>query len=377
MRIARGRQIGQAALLVATGLLALPVPGAAQIPTGTYIAAGIGADFPVTGSVQPQGALRSATNGSGEFGYSNRPMGLLTLGYGFGNGVRVELEGSLRGNTVTSAAGFAGLSPIGASQGQLWNFGLMGNALFELNVGSPYIQPYIGAGLGYAWTELKDARVVGNGLRFEGDGTDGNFAYQFIAGAAFPIRSVPGLAATLEYRYFATLDPDFTGRVVNTTTQATTSGRVDLQNQHHSLMVGLRYALGPQPQPVPLLATPPMLAPAVAPVPVTRTYIVFFDRNSATLDARARQIVGEAAQAARGGGSTRIEVTGHTDTAGQAASNMVLSLRRAQVVAAELRRLGVRREEIVTRGLGETQLAVPTADGVREPQNRRVEILLR
>ncbi|MFM7609129.1 MAG: OmpA family protein, partial [Alphaproteobacteria bacterium] len=55
--------------------------------------------------------------------------------------------------------------------------------------------------------------------------------------------------------------------------------------------------------------------------------------------------------------------------------NMGLSQRRANAVAAELVRRGVLRNEIVTRGFGEENNLVPTADGVREPQNRRVEII--
>ena len=74
---------------------------------------------------------------------------------------------------------------------------------------------------------------------------------------------------------------------------------------------------------------------------------------------------------------TRIEVTGHTDTSGSAQYNQGLSVRRANAVAAELVRLGVPRNEISARGVGESQLLVPTPDNTREPQNRRVEIVLR
>jgi len=380
MRIVCGAQMLKVALLAATALTALSGMAAAQIPTGVYVSAGIGANFPTDSSIEPRGALRGITR-NGTLGYNVQPMGLLALGYGFGNGVRMELETSLRGNTVDNASGFSPLSPITGRIGQLWNYAVMGNALLELNIGNPHIQPYVGFGLGYAWTELKDMRVVGNGLRLEGNGTDGNFAYQFIAGAAFPIAAVPGLAATLEYRYFATLEPDIRGRVVATGPNTATSGRLDIDNQHHSVLVGLRYALGHTPQPVPMMTMPPMMAPmmppAIAPVPVTRSYIVFFGSASATLDARARQIISEAASAARSGGTTRIEVSGHTDTTGSASANQQLSVRRAQVVAAELRRLGIRREEITTRGAGESELVVPTANNVREPQNRRVEIVLR
>ena len=52
-------------------------------------------------------------------------------------------------------------------------------------------------------------------------------------------------------------------------------------------------------------------------------------------------------------------------------------MRRAKSVAAELVRNGVGRGEIGTHGRGENDPLVATAQGIREPQNRRVEILLR
>ena len=74
---------------------------------------------------------------------------------------------------------------------------------------------------------------------------------------------------------------------------------------------------------------------------------------------------------------TRIEVNGYTDTSGTPRYNQGLSLRRARTVAAELVRDGVPQSAINVQGLGETNPLVPTADGVREPQNRRVEIIIR
>jgi len=69
-------------------------------------------------------------------------------------------------------------------------------------------------------------------------------------------------------------------------------------------------------------------------------------------------------------------VNGYTDTSGSAAYNQTLSLRRAENVAAELVRDGVPRATIAIRGFGETHLLIPTGPGVREPQNRRVEIVI-
>ena len=104
---------------------------------------------------------------------------------------------------------------------------------------------------------------------------------------------------------------------------------------------------------------------------------MFFDWDKATLTDRARQIIHEAAENSTRVQYTRIEVNGYADTSGSPAYNQRLSVRRAQAVAAELVRDGVPRQAITIQGFGETHLLVPTADGVREPQNRRVEIIIR
>ena len=91
----------------------------------------------------------------------------------------------------------------------------------------------------------------------------------------------------------------------------------------------------------------------------------------------ARQIIAEAAQATTRVQVTRIEVAGHADTSGTPRYNQGLSQRRAQNVASELVRLGVPREAITVQAFGESRPLVATGDGVREPQNRRVEIVLR
>ena len=75
--------------------------------------------------------------------------------------------------------------------------------------------------------------------------------------------------------------------------------------------------------------------------------------------------------------TTRIEVAGHADRSGTPAYNQRLSQRRADAVAAELVRQGIARNEIAVSAYGESRPLVPTADGVREPQNRRVEIVLK
>ncbi len=129
----------------------------------------------------------------------------------------------------------------------------------------------------------------------------------------------------------------------------------------------------PEPPPPPVSAPPP--APP-APVPV-RTYLVFFDWDRADLTPRARQIVAAAADASTHVQTTKIEVNGYTDLSGTAAYNQRLSVRRAETVKSELIHDGVAAAEIGIQGYGETHPLVPTAKGVREPQNRRVEIILK
>jgi OmpA family len=82
-----------------------------------------------------------------------------------------------------------------------------------------------------------------------------------------------------------------------------------------------------------------------------------------------RQVVAQAAEYYRRGGTPQITVTGYTDTSGSAAHNLELSQRRAEVVADALVRDGVPATDIVTIGRGEEDLRVPTADGVREARN--------
>jgi len=141
---------------------------------------------------------------------------------------------------------------------------------------------------------------------------------------------------------------------------------------NHSALLGLRYTFGASPPPPP---PPPAPAPVVQ--TVARTYLVFFDWNRADLTDRARQIIADAAAARTTARSTRIEVSGHADRSGSDAYNQALSMRRAEAVAAELTRRGVPRTEMVIQAFGESRPLVPTADGVREPQNRRVEIILK
>ena len=346
------------ALLAAT-ILALPVAAQAQPVTGLYVGAGAGLNMlqEVDGDLSNAFAAPRGVNVETNYGWA----GVISLGWGFGNGVRAEIEGSYRSNSVDSIVNGTNR---GASNGTVSSYGVMANALydFDLGPGMP-VMPYVGLGAGYLWQNWDRARNTTVTL----DGGEGSFAYQAIVGAALPLNDVaPGLALTAEYRFVGTMAAD-----VDATSTAPARGTAEVTTFNHSLMVGLRYAFGataPAPAPV--------AAPAAAPAPA-RTFLVFFDFDRADLTDRARAIIAEAAQNAQRTGSARIEVAGHADRSGTPQYNQRLSERRAQAVAAELERRGVARSAMTIQAFGESRPLVPTADGVREPQNRRVEIVLR
>ena len=120
-------------------------------------------------------------------------------------------------------------------------------------------------------------------------------------------------------------------------------------------------------------------APATAPPPPSvpaSSYMVFFDWDSTRLNQQSNMVIGQAAAAFKTRNGTSITATGHTDTSGGDAYNMALSLRRANAVKDALVQNGVPAAAINAVGVGKAGLLVPTPDGVREPQNRRVEIVV-
>ncbi|MBR0642159.1 OmpA family protein [Plastoroseomonas hellenica] len=336
------------ALLAAT-VLSLPIAAQAQPVTGIYVGAGAGGNY-----------LHSTKDNGVEISTDIGYIGVLSVGYGFGNGLRLEVEGSFRSNEGDRAdIRIPGLTSRANLSGNVRSYGAMVNAIYEFSLGP--VQPYIGAGVGYIWQDV-DLRGRGPGSTLRLDDTDGAFGFQGIAGLAFPIPAVPGLAITAEYRFLGTTGHEY--RVAGLP-----GNRYEMDNYNHSILAGIRYNFGQV----------AAAAPAPAPVPqaTARTYLVFFDWDRADLTDRARQIIAEAAAAAPSVNTTRIEVAGHADRSGTPAYNQRLSERRANNVAAELVRRGIARNLIAISAFGETRPLVPTADGVREPQNRRVEIVLR
>ena len=366
------------ALLAAT-VLSLPVAAQAQPITGLYIGAGVGTNYRMENNERALDRGSAVALGVGQdvklrtnWGYA----ALGSIGWGFGNGIRAELEGSYRYNEVDRVS-VVGVN-LAPSTGRIHQYGVMANALYDFNqfnLGG--FVPYVGVGAGYVWQDFRNVRGASSFPGRTGsiriDDRDGRFAYQAIAGVAYNLSSVaPGLALTAEYRFLGTLENKLDG-VGTLTGPGGGTGPITARGEsyNHSILLGLRYAFN-APRPAPVAA----VAPAPAPAPA-RTYLVFFDWDRADLTDRARQIIAEAATNAQRVGSTRIEVSGHADRPGTAAYNQRLSVRRAEAVAAELGRRGIARNQITVQGFGFDRPLVPTAMGVREPQNRRVEIVLR
>ncbi len=339
--------------LAAATCLALPIMAHAQPVTGPYVSLGAG-----TSILNPV----PASNATGSGKILSRPSyaGDLAVGYGFGNGFRVELNGNYYRNTAHKFGGGQRVT------GGLDTYGPMVNALYDMNVGLP-IFPYVGAGVGYQWQNLDSSLKTAGSAPVSGN--KGSFAYNIIAGAAYPLPMVPGLSLTAEYKFTQLVE----SRNYN---QAGTRFKLG-QESSHTFLLGLRYQLfnpAPAAPAVAPVAAPVAAAPAPAPA---RTYLVFFDWDKASLTPRATQIIAQAASDSKTQSTTTIDVNGYTDTSGTPVYNQGLSVRRAKAVAAQLVADGVPASEITAKGFGDTNLLVPTGPGVREPQNRRVEIVLK
>src|SRR6185437_9549515 len=185
------------------------------------------------------------------------------------------------------------------------------------------------------------------------------------AGGGLDYALTPNWSLGAEYRY-----TDLGNR------HAGATGFVDSNSFNYNVVRAvLTYRFAPPPPPPPAPAPMPAAAPAPMPAP-PQTFLVFFDFDRYNLNEDARRVVEAAAGNYKSTGSARIEVSGYTDLAGTQAYNMRLSQRRADAVTAYLMRQGVPKNVMDVKWFGKQNPRVPTADGVREPQNRRVEIVM-
>ncbi|HTJ91000.1 MAG TPA: OmpA family protein [Acidocella sp.] len=355
--------------LLAAGVLAapfaLPTLAQAQPVTGAYVSGGLG--YNIESSQKGKNVILDNTTqkNSVRILTHNGWTGEASVGYGFGNGFRVELEGDYYSNNFSKTKFPTQIATSGKEQ----KYGVFANGLYDFDVGLPYLFPYLGAGIGYQKSYFNGYEA---GTVFINKARPA-LAYQGIAGLAFPIPAVPGLSATIEYRFMAlTGSRKYNGADFVAGRGATNASYTVGSQYNNSIMVGLRYQLYTPPPP-----PPPAPAPVAAPAPApAQTYLVFFDWDKYNLTPRAVQIIAQAAEASHSQNVTRLNVSGYTDTSGTPRYNLGLSIRRAKAVAAQLVADGVPSSEIEIHGFGQTHLLVPTGPGVREPQNRRVEIVL-
>jgi outer membrane protein OmpA-like peptidoglycan-associated protein len=238
----------------------------------------------------------------------------------------------------------------------------MANAIYDFSLNSQF-SPHIGVGIGAV--DLNAALKVpgfGSVLRTN---NDWEFGYQAIAGVRYAFN--PNWAIDLDYRYLATADANWKA------SPALGGGKVSGEYSSNNLVASLTYVFTPPPPPPPMVAPAAMPAP---PPPSRKVFLVFFDWDRDTITPQGHAILQQAAAAYRSGAPVQIQVTGYTDRSGSQGYNQRLSERRANNVANALGSMGVPRNQMAVSGRGENDNRVPTAQGVREPQNRRVEIVM-
>lgn len=117
---------------------------------------------------------------------------------------------------------------------------------------------------------------------------------------------------------------------------------------------------------------PVAAAPAPPPPPEAQTFVLYFGTDGDELDKASQAVLSRVRAAASKIDGAKITVAGFTDAEGTSKYNLGLSDRRAETVALALADAAA--QKIDTISFGQYNQAVPTADGVEEPLNRRVEI---
>ncbi len=240
-------------------VLLLPAGANAQPVSGLYVNLDAGADF--AGTLKSDGDSAKVETDAG-------PAAIAGLGWGFGQGLRAEIEGSYRSNSVSTIETLRGngtSQPLADPKATLSTYAVMANVAYDIPLSSPAfpIQPYIGAGVGYGWLDFSGGGGAGfanlslaDSNSFTGPvttafGSAGAFAYQAMVGAAVPLRFLPGLSATIEYRFFGTARADVPVTRTSTETTNPINGAIPSQTKQYgfeeldnAILVGLRYSFG-------------------------------------------------------------------------------------------------------------------------------------
>ena len=267
------------------------------------------------------------------------------VGYDF-VGPRLELEGNYRTNSFTANVAAPGNFAFQATHETI---SAMANVYYDFNAGNAFV-PYVGVGIGADFT-----RTYASIFRSENT----SFAYQAILGVGYNVNEL----------FRVNLDGRYHGSLTQPSVLHSALGSGQFTNNNWSVMASVHLKFAP-------VADAPAAPPPPAAAPAPASFMVFFDFDRSDLSSVAQATIKQASDAYKTKGSARLTAVGHTDRSGPEAYNMALSLRRANSVKDALVRNGVPDNAIVTVGRGESMPLVQTADGVREAQNRRVEIVL-
>lgn len=310
-------------------------------------------------------------------------IGIYTaLGYKYKSNWRTEVEFSYRSNDIRHtvndgpALGFGAWNASNIN-GNLISYSLMANALYDFDFGNKFATPYIGAGLGF---NRAKADLVGTGPSgaLSVNDTSTRLAGQLIGGLAFKLAE--NLNLDISYRYLVSRDHKFDARLKNI------PGTIEHGLNGHAVFAGLRWDFGTAEKPVQLkdcwdgsqVAQTAECPPKPEQKPTAKAeplnIVVYFDYDKSNLTPEASDLIRETAARALANNVDRVKVTGNTDRSGGSAYNQALSTRRANVVRDALIANGIPADKIDTSALGEDNNAKPTADGVREPLNRRTEV---
>jgi outer membrane protein OmpA-like peptidoglycan-associated protein/outer membrane protein W len=334
--------------LLSAAALATVLAGQALGQEGTYIKGAVG-----YGLMDEADIVRPG--GTGEINPEGDARFMLGVGHAFPNNWRIDVD------VVDRYADGGGVNN-GAGSTDIQNVTLMLNGIYDINREGRF-NPYVGLGLGAARTDVGISTTFG-GPALNAEASSTEFAYQGLAGLG--VRLSDRLTADFEYRYVDIGDVDGTGFAFE-----------DMES--HDFLIGLRYAFAAAPRaaaPAPAPAPPTAAAAPVGPTCDNVDFIVYFEFDRSDLTDQAVTTISTAASQASACQITRVSVVGHTDRSGADAYNVQLSDRRARAVREELIRRGVPASTIAVEARGENAPAVATPDGVREPLNRRSEVVI-
>jgi OmpA-OmpF porin, OOP family len=148
----------------------------------------------------------------------------------------------------------------------------------------------------------------------------------------------------------------------------------DIEACRQSFLMTVAQVEAAQPVQEPVAVATPPTEPVPAQEP--ERHLLPFGFDNAEVSAEGMAELGVVREQAAANRERRIRVIGHASSVGDESYNLALSRRRAEAVKAQLLDLDVATDSIVTDARGENDPLVQAVDGVREPRNRAVEVIV-